>query len=369
MKVALVHDYLKEFGGAEQVLLALGELFPHAPIYTSFTTPQFLDQHPEFKDKTIRPTFLQKVPLVKQFSKHYTFMYPFAFEQFDLREYDLVISDSACWAKGVITSPHQKHISYILTPPRFLYHYTGETDRRSLWLLKPLLTPLDTYLRIWDYQAAQRADCVVSISQTVAKRVRKFYQRDSAVIYPPVLVPTESPSSVRGDFYLVVSRLAKYKNIEVVIAAANRLRVPLKVVGIGREEKRLRELAGNTVEMLGFVSPAELANLYRSCKALIFPTLDEDFGIVPVEAMGHGAPVIAVKSGGVRETVVAGLSGEFYSPGTVAEMVNNLITVLEQFDGKKYPAQTVSQQANRYSRERFISEFNHLCTVVMKEVI
>ncbi len=366
MKVALVHDFLNQYGGAERVLEAIHEIFPYSHVYTSLYDPPKLPLR--MKNWDVRPFQLPRLPLA-HFLKYYTAFYPLLFENLDLRDYDLVISSTAFFAKGVLTKPGAVHISYIHTPPRFLYHYRAETGKRELFFYRPILAVLDNLFRIWDYHAAQRPDFLVVNSQEVAKRVKKFYGREATVIYPPVELPKVATSNkqpatsgerkpgrlsqVAGSYYyLVVSRLLSYKRVDLAVEAANRLRVPLKIVGTGKEEKRLRRMAGPAVEFLGFVSDDKLSELYSNCQAVVFPT-DEDFGIVPVEAMYFGRPVISFDKGGARETVIAGKTGEFFRE----ETADSLAEVWKNFNPSRYRAEDCREQALRFSKERFRQEF------------
>ena len=353
MKVALVHDFLNQYGGAERVLEAIHEIFPYAHVYTSLHDPTKLPLR--MRNWDIRPFRLPKIPLA-HFLKYYTAFYPFLFENLDLREYDLVISSTAFFAKGALVRPGAVHISYIHTPPRFLYHYRAETGKRELFFYRPILALLDNFFRIWDYRAARRPNFIVANSQEVAKRVKKFYGRESTVVYPPVELPQKSEirdqRSEKEFYYLVVSRLLSYKRIDLAIKAANELKVPLRIVGTGKEEARLRRMAGPTVEFLGFVSDDKLSDVYSGCQALIFPT-DEDFGIVPVEAMSFGKPVLAFAKGGALETVLAGKTGEFFREETTA----SLVEAWKSFDPSKYKAKDCIVQAKRFSKDRFQKEF------------
>lgn len=354
MRVALVHDFLNQYGGAERVLEAIHEIFPYAHVYTSLydSTKLPLRMH----NWDIRPFRLPKLPLV-HFLKYYTAFYPLLFENLDLRDYDLVISSTAFFAKGIRVRPGALHISYIHTPPRFLYRYSAETGKRELFFYRPILALLDNFFRIWDYEAAQRPDFIVANSQEVARRVKKFYGREATVIYPPVELPNQpinqSVSQPDHFYYLVVSRLLSYKRVDLAVQAANELRVPLKIVGTGKEEKRLRKMAGSSVEFLGFVSDEKLSELYKGCQAVIFPT-DEDFGITPVEAMVFGKPVIAFAKGGALETVLAGKTGEFFKEQTAA----SLAEVWRNFDPHHYKARDCLAQAKRFSKGRFLKEFS-----------
>ncbi len=396
MRVALVHDYLTEYGGAERVLEAVHELYPDAPIYTSlFDEEKFKVQSSKFK-VAVQSSKLQKFPFVRWLSKQYTFFYPLVFEQFDLREYDVIISDGTIWSKGVLTTPDQLHIHYCHTPARFLYHYPAESSRRDVWYYRPVVRVLDHYLRIWDFESAQRPDYIIANSKNTARRIKKFWRREATVIYPPVGVISEnsengseqlrklsepdgqknqkirnsdalthrrsdapSCSEFSGSpYYLVVSRLSAYKNVDLAIGACNQLRLPLVVVGTGREEERLKAIAGENIKFLGFVKDPELSELYKDCKALIFPVSEEDFGMVPVEAMGFGKPVIALsgvegRGGGVGETVVEGKTGMFFNEPTV----ESLVKAIEQFNHLTINPEDCIQQAAKFSKERFQQQF------------
>jgi len=278
-----------------------------------------------------------------------------------------------------LTTPEQLHIHYCHTPPRWLYGYPGETNRRRLWYLKPILKPLDNWLRVWDFESAQRPDHIVANSKTVARRVKKFWRRYSTTIYPPVdmgissaapsgprelhsiNVPLTDPSvanassdsNLQADYYLVVSRLSAYKNVDLAIEGCNQLQLPLVVVGAGREEKRLKAIAGPTVKFYKHLKDSELSKVYKNCKVLIFPVSDEDFGIVPVEAMSFGKPVIALRSGGVTETVIEGKTGVFFNNPTV----ESLVEALRGFKAGGFDPNICKERAAGFSKERFQQQF------------
>lgn len=385
LKVALVHDYLNAWGGAEKVVAAIHKLFPQAPVYTSLYDLGLKERVPAMKDWEIRaPRWLQGKWLGR-FPKYITFTLPWVFEALDFSDYDLVISSSAAFAKGVLTPPRALHLNYCHTPPRFLYGYPGETDKRTRWYWQPLLRPLDSYLRLWDFQAAQRPDYLVCNSQTVQERIRKFYRREATVIYPPIDLPgasaSSSPASTfsspsadgsleksvprglrpaalgsRGlGYFLVVSRLSAFKNIDMIIEACGRLSLPLKVAGAGREEERLRQLVARypQVEMLGFVADENLPELFGGAWAFLCATQDEDFGITAVEANAYGVPVIALRSGGLVEAVAEGVTGEFFEEATVECLADRL----SRYKDIKYNAEACRQWAERFSKERFQRKF------------
>jgi len=362
MKVALVHDFLKEYGGAERVLEAMHEIWPQAPVFTSFYLSEKMPD--SFKSWDIRVSKIQKIPVISKISKIFTFFYPFVFESMDLREYDVVISSTASFAKGVITKPNQLHICYCHTIPRFLYGYPLETSRRKIWFLKPALAVLDFFLRIWDHSAAQRVDEFVVNSDEVRKRVAKFYRKTAAIIYPPVdLKKFKIGSYLEGaDYYLVVSRLSAYKNIDLAILACQKLNEKLKIVGTGREGERLRKLARSKVEFLGWVDDEQLADCYRKAKAVLFPG-EDDFGIVPVEAAACGKPIVALAAGGALETIIQHTTGEFFTKPTV----ESLIGVLEHFDPGKYKPENCRKQAEKFSKEHFMTDFANFVEKKWKE--
>ncbi len=372
MKVALVHDYLTEYGGAERVLEAIHELWPEAPVFTSISAPNVVAELALPLEQAKQASLLQKMPLASKLAKTFTFFMPLVFESFDLREYDLVISDGTIWSKGVLTTPEQLHIFYCHTPPRFLYGYPGETDRRRLWYLQPILKPLDNWLRVWDFESAQRPDYIIANSKTVAVRIKKFWRRETTVIYPPAAgktlrVESSKPEGLgKGlgkaagflggdgeDYFLVVSRLSRYKNVHLAIEACNKLDLPLVVVGKGREEDRLKRMAGPTVKFYKHLKDSELSKVYKDCKVLIHPVSDEDFGIAPVEAMSFGKPVIALRGGGVEETVVEGKTGVFFDEPTV----ESLTKTIEQFNNLTIRSEDCIAQAAKFSKERFQEQF------------
>ncbi len=349
MKVALVHDFLNTYGGAERVLWSMHKVFPDAPIFTTFYDPTKLPA--EFPHDRVVPSPLANHPLAKISSKVFSLSLPLVFESLDLDEFDVVISSTASFAKGVITNSRQFHLCYCHTPPRFLYKYEGESTKRSRWYLKPWLSLVDSYLRVWDYAASLRVDVFLANSQNTASRIKKFYQRESIILYPPVAtIPRNSNNSSVGEgFFLVVSRLVPYKHVELAIEASNRLGFNLKVVGQGSEFNRLAALAGSTVELLGFVSEDELGLLYQQCKGVIYTPRDEDFGLIPIEAMAWGKPVIAHNSGGVQETIQDDVTGILFDEYTV----DGLIGAIQRFEEVTFDPNVLYEHTQKFSEERF----------------
>ena len=303
MRVAMVHDWLAGMRGGERALEALCELFPDATLFTLIHLPGSLS--PTIERMRIRTSFLQRLGPLRPRFRALLPLFPLAVERFDLRGYDLVISSSHCVAKGVLAPPEARHVAYVYTPMRYVWDQAGAYAEGAGWgpLRRAAAAPVASYLRLWDAAASLRVDDFVAISRHVARRIRRCYGRDATVIYPPVDAWRFRPGEGEGSYYLVVSALVPYKRVDLAVAACTRLARPLKVVGVGAEARRLRRLAGPTVEFLGSPSDPEVAALYAGCRALLFPGL-EDFGIAPLEAQAAGRPVIAYGEGGACETVV-----------------------------------------------------------------
>jgi len=382
MKVALTHDYLREYGGAERVLETLHEIFPEAPVYTAYFNPEAMGANGErFKKWDIRTSWMQKVPFANKLLSPFRIFAPMMFESFNLSDYDLVISSSSAvyFAKSVITKPETLHISYIHTPPRFLYGYTTSFNYKKHWWTRLGGELINHFLRIYDFEVSQRPDILVGNSKNVVKRINKFYRRDALVIYPPVEVEKGKVKREKGGYFLAMNRLVRGKGTEVIVTACSKLGLPLKVVGSGPELKRLTGLRGKgeggSVEFIGWVSDQERIKLYENAIALIVAAEDEDFGITPVEAQAAGIPVIAARAGGFLETVIEGKTGEFYNPGFLGDYqtyvdpvsVENLVKVLEKFDPSKYNAEDCQKNAEKFSTERFKKEILDLVDSELKK--
>ena len=350
MNIALVHDWLTNVAGAEKVLLVLKEIFPKAPIYTSVFDSKKAKPFTKFD---IRTSYLNNWPFFKSQRELLVPYSPGAFENFDLSSFDLVISNTTFAAKGVITKPDSVHICYCHTPARYLWE--PELDPRSdKGYLSGLRKRTAHKLRIWDKVASDRPDYYFANSKYISKRIKKYYGRDSIVIYPPVDVDQFVPGDQEKvqDYYLFVSRLIGYKKCDIVIRAFNKLGLPLKIIGSGPEKKYLQKIAKDNIEFLGFLDDVELKKYYSQAKAFIFAA-EEDFGIVPVEAMASGRPVIAYGRGGATETVVEGKTGLFFSQQTAESLINTV----KKFDSKKFDSKIIRQQAEKFSTERFKKEF------------
>ncbi len=361
MKVALVHDYLREYGGAERVVEVLHEMYPQAPLYTAFVDWQALGSWASrFKDWHIRTTWAQNCFLMRQYHSPLRFLTPWVWNSLDLSEFDVIISSSGWFiCRGVKTSPSQLHISYIHHPPRNLYGFP--TGTKASPLIRAYAAVINPFLRKYDYATAQKVDYLIANSKTTAERIKKFYKRDAEVIYPPVDVSSikyqvsSNKINVTRDtlthdtYYLSVGRLNYAKRVDLAILACNELKLPLKIVGVGKELDYLKSIANTTIEFLGQVNDQELDRLYKGAKALIFCALEEDFGIVPVEAMARGVPVIALKQGGVRETVIDGKTGVFFDKPDI----NSLITAIKQFNNLTIKQSACISQAKKFSKAIF----------------
>jgi glycosyltransferase involved in cell wall biosynthesis len=354
MKIALVHDFLREYGGAERVVEGMHEIWPEAPLYTSFVDWNALGVHAaRFKDWDVRTSWVQHNWLVKKYHSPLRFLAPKIWRSFDLSGYDVVISSSGWFmCRGVIVKKPAPHICYIHHPPRSLYGYATGSDLQKYWPVRLYATIINFFLRHYDFETAQRVDYFVANSFETARRVEKFYRRDSTVIYPPVDILTVK-SKQKGTYFLSVGRLTYAKRVDLAIAACNNLKLPLKIVGQGKEEVSLRSIAGPTIEFVGSVSDSELAHLYAGARAFIFCALDEDFGMVPVEAMGYGLPVVALAQGGVLETVVDGSTGILFNNPTVSSLEGAIKKFLKL---KKDWSAACVEQAQKFSKERFKKE-------------
>ena len=357
MRIALIHDHLAQEGGAEKVLEVLSEMYPEAPIYTLIYDQEKTDRN--FPGKKIEASVIQRLPGGLRFYRWYMPLMPMAVEFFDLRNYDVVISDTSSFAKGVITHPNTLHICYCHTPTRFVWSDTHQyiNELKYNKYFKKLIAIVLNYIRIWDRQAADRVDTFIANSATVKKRIKKYYKRDSHIIYPSIEEEKYYVSDKQGDFFLSGSRLVPYKRHDIVIQACKELGLKLKVFGSGIDMDRLKEVAGDdsNIEILGRISDKEKAKLFSTCRAYINPQR-EDFGLTIVEAMASGRPVIAVGQGGAKETIIAGQTGEFFP----AETKDALKAVLQNFDHTKYNGDEIREQALKFSKANFkrqISEF------------
>ncbi|MFY9457531.1 MAG: glycosyltransferase [Candidatus Spechtbacterales bacterium] len=363
-KIALVHDYLLGIGGAERVLKVLHEMFPHAPIYAvvydkKFVKRFFVDCHNGPCPDLVRGSFLQKLPLfLRKRYKYFSFLIPSAVECLDLSGFDIVISSCSAFSKGVITRPDAVHICYCHTPTRYLWDwahpYFALLNGKAQGFLAKILIH---FLRLWDREAARRVDYFIANSKHVAARIKKYYGRDAQVIYPPVdkLPITNYKLPMANDFYLIVSQLRPYKQIDIAIEAFKKLGFPLVVIGEGSDRKRLLKLArgAKNIKFLGWLDDGAVNEYYKNCRAFIYPC-EEDFGIAMVEAMLFGKPVLALREGGAKEIVIPGITGEFFDDAHPVVLADGLRRLNQNYTN--YSPILIQKRAGKFSRERFYGE-------------
>jgi len=364
LRVAIVHYWFVGRAGGERVVEALAEVFPQADLFSLVADRDSLA--PILRDRRLETSFLQRIPGATKFHRHFLFLQPFALEQFDLSAYDLVISSESGPAKGVITSSKTCHICYCHSPMRYIWDMYPQYRRGMNPFVGAIFSLAAHYVRLWDFAAASRVDYFVANSQFVASRIRKYYGRESTVIYPPVNASKGSITAARGDYYLAVGRLVDYKRFDLAVKACTELGRPLRVIGDGPEYKALRKMAGATVQFLGRASDAELRENLAGCRALLFPG-EEDFGIVPVEAQSFGRPVIAYASGGLLETIrgerpgessVENPTGIFFNHQTSSDLVNAILS----FESKErqFSSRSIHEHSLQFDSDIFkdkIAEF------------
>ncbi|MDA0242558.1 MAG: glycosyltransferase [Chloroflexi bacterium] len=355
MRLALVHDWLNQIGGAEDVLETLVRMFPEAPLYTSLYWREGMPDH--WREWDIRTGFIDKLPLARRKQQLYLPLYPFAFEQFDLRGYDVVVSNKSGFCHGIITQPETVHICYCLTPTRYVWRYHQYAEQEQLGRLTKLgLAPFLTFLRQWDRLAADRVDHFVAISEVVRRRIAKVYRREAVIIHPPVdtqrFDPVE-PHQVE-DYYFFVGRLVPYRRLDVLIEAFNALGRPLVIAGSGRDRDRLEALAKPNVTFLGRVSDEELPRWLAHCRAFLWPG-EEDFGIAPVQAMAAGRPVIAYAAGGALD-IVTPRTGAFFHEQT-AEAIQAAVLGFDTATANPAHIRAHAEQFDTAVFERKLNDF------------
>lgn len=358
MKIAFVHDYLVQYGGAERVLECLCELYPYAPIYTILHNKEAM--HGVFENKRIHTSYLQKFPFARKWHRVFPSLMPPAIEQFDFSPYDIVVSDSSSYAKGIITRPETLHICYMHTPMRYAWDDCQKYTKDFYFphFIKRLIPFAMNYIRIWDKVSADRVDVFIANSNFVARRIKKYYRQDAIVIHPPVDTKkfTISENIKSEKYFLMVGRLLAYKRNDIAIEAFNKLKLPLKIIGRGPEIKRLKKMAGPTIEFLGRVDDDDLGKYYAQCQAVIFPQ-EEDFGIVAIEALASGKPLIAFRGGDIPEHMEAEKMGVFFdqqNPDAIVEAV-------EKFQKLSFDPNYIRSKVLKFDRENFKAK--------MKEVI
>ncbi len=358
MKVALIHDWLTGIRGGEKCLEVLCEIYPEADIYTLFIFKEKIND--KIKRKNIKTSFLQQIPGLRRFYRYLLPLFPFAIESFDLKGYELVISISHCVAKGIIPMPDAIHLSYCLTPMRYVWDMEKEYFGEKKGFRRLIFSIILHYLRIWDVSSSERVDQFFAISQHVQQRIKKYYRRDSIVIYPPVdcdfFKPPPEPLPAE-DYFLMVTALVPYKRVDIAVEAFNRLGRRLIIIGDGPLFSKLKKMAKKNIEFLGWQKDKEVREYYQRCQALIFPG-EEDFGIVPLEAQACGKPVIAYGRGGILETVIPypqkGATGILFSSPNPESLVESVILFERVKD--HFQPEEIRKNALRFDKKRFREE-------------
>jgi glycosyltransferase involved in cell wall biosynthesis len=368
LRVAINHYWFNGYGGGERVVEALAEIFPQAHFFSLLAGE--VHTLPAIEGR-LTTSFVNRIPGATRWHRHFLPLYPFALEQFDFSDFDLVISSESGPAKGIITPPQTCHICYCHSPMRYIWDMYHQSRKSMNPVTRAMFSASAHYMRLWDLSTAARVDHFIANSRFIAARIRKCYRRESTVIHPPANVSAGYIASQIEDYYLVVSRFVPYKRVDLAIEACNRLRRRLQIVGDGPEYKRLRKVAGPTIEFLGRLDESALHEIYARCRALLFPG-EEDFGLVPVEAQSHGRPVIAYGRGGALETVMADLaddddtancSGVFFGTQT-AESLCEAMQRFERSESRFRP-QFIRNSVERFSLERFKAE---IATFVLEKI-
>ena len=359
MRVAIVHDFLMQMGGAEKVVEVLHAMYPEAPVYTSAYDPEVMPDI--YRTWDIRTSFLQRLPYKRKTHRFALPLYPMAFEAFNLSSYDLVISSSSCFAKGIITPPHTTHVCYTHAPMRFAWSTESYLENENLpGLFRPPLAVITHYLRTWDAIASTRVDQYIANSSVVARRIKKFYRADSEIVFPPVETGRFQIADAVDDYYIMVSRAVPYKRLDLAVAAFTRLKKPLKIVGSGRQMEELKAQAGPNVQFLGRVGDKDLPGLMARAKAYIMPG-EEDFGIAPVEANACGRPVIAYAVGGALDTQLDGVTGVLFNEQTV----DGLCDAVCRLEDLEIDPQTIQNHARNFDTAVFQERIRSVVATAM----
>jgi glycosyltransferase involved in cell wall biosynthesis len=347
LRIALVHDWLNQLGGAEDVLEALVEMFPGAPIFTSIYWREKMPPH--YRNWPIRVSFMDGLPGIHRYHQPYLPLYPLAFERFDLSGYDLILSNKSGFCHGVRKPRGATHVCYCLTPTRYVWGFDDYAAREGLTPAQmQILRPVVNMLRRWDKAAAQRVDHFIAISSEIRRRIARFYGRDATIIFPPVALDRFAPRDEAGGYFLSLGRLIPYKRVDLAVRACTALKLPLVVGGDGRDRARLRRMAGPAVQFVGRVPDADLPLLMARCRAFIFPGL-EDFGIAPVQALAAGRPVIAYAGGGALDIVQDGINGVLFHE----QSVEALSAAIERFTHLRFDPEVIRRSAEKFDRRVF----------------
>ena len=362
MKIAIVHDWLTNMGGAENLIINFHEMYPEAPIYTSVYNPERIDDR--LKKADIRTSFIQKKKKKIENHKKYYPLMPLAFENLNLNEYDVILSSSTCCAKGIIPNPDALHICYCNTPMRYAWEKRGDYVKNTGKLKRKLIGLLTHYMRIWDVTSSSRVDYFIANSTAVQRRIKQYYRRDSVVINPAVRCSLFNISDIDKDYYLVVSRLVTYKRVDLAVQACKELNKKLIIIGDGPEKENLQKIAGDSenIKFLGRLDDNEVKKYMAECKALLFPGT-EDFGITPVEAMACGRPVIAFKRGGTLDTVIDERTGIFFEKQTADDMKNAIL----KSEKITFNKQDIRNHALKFDESKFKKKIADFIEEKMKE--
>jgi glycosyltransferase involved in cell wall biosynthesis len=361
MKLAIIHDFLNQYGGAERVVEYFLKIFPGVPVYTSIYFPD--DTFDLFKSENITTTFMQKIPGIKKHYKKFFFLYPYAFRRLKLYDYEIILGSSSSYSHFINKCKDSVHINYCYTPPRFLWETKDYLEGEKITALESvMIKPIICFLRKMDLKQSKKIDYYIAISEYVKNKIKKVYNRESAVIYPPIEIEKYKFSKDKEDFYLIVSRLKGYKRIDTAVKAFNILGKKLLIVGTGEDEVNLRKVSRKNIEFLGTVSDSELLNLYSKAKSLIF-TGKEDFGLTPIEAQASGTPVVAYAEGGASETIMSGETGFFFN----RQEPEVLLEVIRQFEKNRLDSVRCRKNAERFDFKNFKKDITDFIKNVYKE--
>ena len=364
IKVAIVHDYLRTYGGGERVLEGLHNIWPKAKIFVATADYKRMDIFGDkFKKLGIRTSWAQKIPFFVKRPLLYRFLLPLIWSSIKIPKVDVVISSSGSnIAKGVRIPKGAIHICYCHTPPRFLYALETETTYLDNPLIKFITLPATAMLKFYDRRTSDKVDLFIANSENVKLRIKKVYKKDATIVYPPCSFPKKSIKTTRGSYYLVVSRLVRYKHVDLIIRAFNKLKLPLVIIGGGKEENKLKKMASDNIQFLGQVSDKRLHEAYAECKALVVAAKDEDFGMTAVEAMGFGKPVVAFYSGGYKEIVVSPKTGIFFKRLTS----KSLCDAINYFESRSFNPKAIKEYAKKFLEDNFKRRMKKIVTDVIR---
>ncbi|GGH09314.1 glycosyltransferase family 4 protein [Silvibacterium dinghuense] len=350
MKIAVVHDYFTQSGGAERVAEEIACIFPSAPVFAAVTLPERIPSR--LKDRKFFTSWMQRLPFMRQLHRLYFAFYPLGVESLDLKDYDLIVSSSSGYGKGVHIRPGAVHVCYCHTPMRWAWEYGNYSAReRHGQFIQALLKPAISMLRWWDFRAAQRPTYFLANSENVAEKIRAIYRRDAVVLHPPIDIHRFRPADEHEDYYLILARLVSYKRIDLAVEACTKLGRKLLVIGEGPDRKRLEEMAGPTIKFLGRLPDADVERYASRCRALIFPG-EEDFGMAPLEIASAGRPTIAYRAGGALETIVEGVTGVFFDTQDAASVMDAIV----HFEELNWDSEVLRKHASKFGVEAFQEE-------------